>query len=194
MGFRPEEEALLEKVFDDFFKSLRIAINNSTVYFKDHPVFVSSIESLKEKICTVLEVSSPFKIGIMPLSLIVSEKTFEKQALYVDLAQHIHRRKIKTIEFLNGISSLEVNIFITKIALPSIDLIKEGGLSFALQNEGVSHIFVEELDYFSLLKAGGIAEEERKDVWAYLLNRAVKENNQKEIEEFSQRKLRELLK
>ena len=124
-------------------------------------------------------------MGVTPFSLSVLEKTFEKQTLYEDLAQYLHRRKIKAIEFKKGISVSELNIFITKISLPPIELIKEGGLSFILKSESVANVFVEELDYYSLLKAGGIVEEERKDVWVYLLNKAVNEDNQKEIDEFS---------
>jgi len=73
-----------------------------------------------------LELHSSFRIGVAPFSLSVSEKTFEKQTLYEDLAQYLHRRKLMAIEFKKGISVSELSIFITKIALPPIDLIKEG--------------------------------------------------------------------
>lgn len=132
-----------------------------------------------------MEFSSPFRIGITPVSLLVSEKIFEKRTLYEDIAQYLHRRKIKAIEFRKGVSALELNVFVTKIVLPSIDLMKEGGLSAILKSKGVANISVEELDYYVLLKAGGIADEERKDIWAYLLDKAVKDDNQVEIDEFS---------
>ncbi len=115
----------------------------------------------------------------------ISEKIFEKQTLYEDLAQYFHRRKVKAIEFRKGISISELNIFITKVSLSPLDLIKEGGIPFILKKESAAHILVEELDYYSLLKTGGLADDERKDVWAYLLNKAISENNQKDIEEFS---------
>jgi hypothetical protein len=141
---------------------------------------------LKEKTYAVFEFSSPLKVGIAPLFLSVSEKIFEKKTLYEDLAQYLHRRKIKAIEFQKGLSTLELNIFITKVTLPSIDLIKGGGLSSILKSEGVANMSVEELDYYSLLRSGGIVDDESKDVWAYLLNKAVKENNQKAVEELSE--------
>jgi len=126
-------------------------------------------------------------MGVTPFSLSVAETIFEKQTLYEDIAQYLHRRKIKVIEFRKGISVPELNIFIAKISLPPIELIKGGGLSFILKNENVANVSVEELDYYSLLKAGGIVDEECKDVWVYLLNKAVNEENQEEIEEFSER-------
>jgi hypothetical protein len=50
--------------YSDFLKSLRIAVANSSVYFKEHPVFIKSVQQLKTKIDDILTFASSIKINI----------------------------------------------------------------------------------------------------------------------------------
>ncbi|MCK9615727.1 MAG: hypothetical protein M0R48_09515, partial [Candidatus Omnitrophica bacterium] len=162
----------------NFFKSLRIALNNCSIYFKEHPLFIKSIEKLHTDTLAVLNFIDPFIIGIAPISLSVAGKFLEKEALHIELAAFLHRRKIKNIEIRKGLTASETGIFLTSLSLPVLDIFKEGGLACLLEKQGIVNIIIEELDYSSLLRGQG---QEQKDIWAYLLKRAVKEQNTIEI-------------
>ncbi|MDD4182919.1 MAG: hypothetical protein PHT53_03760, partial [Candidatus Omnitrophica bacterium] len=163
---------------DNFFKSLRITLNNCSIYFKEHPLFVKSIEKLHTDTLAVLSFLDPLALGITPNSLSVSGEYFEKESLYTDLATFLHRRKIKNIEIRRNITVSDVAIFVTSLSLPVLDIFKEGGLAYLLEKQAVTSVTIEELDYSSLLRTEG---QEQKDVWAYLLKRAVKEKNEEQI-------------
>jgi len=169
-----------EIILNDFFKSLRITLNNCSVYFKEHPLFIKSIEKLHADTLAVLNFLDPIVLGITPNSLSVADKYFEKESLYSELAAFLHRRKIKNIEIRKNITVSDVGIFVTSLSLPMLDIFKEGGLAYLLEKQGVSSVIVTELDYSSLLRAEG---QEQKDVWAYLLKRAVKEQNEAQIKD-----------
>ncbi len=167
-----------EAVLNNFLKSLRITLNNCSIYFKEHPLFKKSIEKLHTDTLAVLKITSPFVIGILPNSLSVFDKYLEKESLYAELAVFLHRRKIKNIEIKSNVSVSDVETFVTNLSLPVADIFKAGGLAYILEQQGAGGITVEELDYSSLLRGEG---EGQKDVWAYLLKRAVKEKNTVEI-------------
>ena len=167
-----------EIVLDNFFKSLRITLNNCSIYFKEHPLFAKSIEKLHTDTLAVLNLIDPLIIGVSPTSLSVAEKYLEKESLYAELAIFLHRRKIKNIEIRKNLTISETGGFVMNLSLPLIDIFKEGGLAYLLEKQGIVNITVEELDYSSLLRGEG---QEQKDVWTYLLKRAVKEQNTVEI-------------
>ncbi len=68
--------------------------------------------------------------------------------------------------------------FSTKVTLPLSDFVKLGGGGEILKKEKILHVSVEELDYKELLKGEG---EEIKDIWPYLLQEAVDENDAEKI-------------
>ena len=168
-----------EIILDNFFKSLRITFNNCSIYFKEHPLFVKSIEKLHADTLAVLSFLDPLVLGITPNSLSVFGKYFEKESLYTELATFLHRRKIKSIEIRKNITVSDMGIFVASLSLPVLDIFKEGGLAYLLEKNGVANVTVTELDYSSLLRAEG---QEQKDIWAYLLKRAVKEKNKEQID------------
>ncbi|MFA5008653.1 MAG: hypothetical protein WC546_05475 [Candidatus Omnitrophota bacterium] len=167
-----------EIVLNNFFKGLRITLNNCSIYFKEHPLFIKSIEKLHIDLLDVFNFTEPLILGVTPVSLLAAGKYWEKETLYLDLAAFLHRRKIKSIEIRKDASISELSNFVTSLSLPVLDIFKEGGLAYLLKAQGIRNIIIEELDYSSLLHGEG---QEQKDVWAYLLKRVVKEGNIIEI-------------
>ncbi|MDP2922929.1 MAG: hypothetical protein Q8O30_04325 [Candidatus Omnitrophota bacterium] len=171
-----------EEVLEDFFKSLRTSITNSSIYFKEHPVFINSVENLKDKLYSVFNFICPLMIGIAPKSLLIEGKYLEKAKLYEELAEALHNRKIKNIEIKKGITTEELVKFLTTVSLPPKDILKNGGLTNLFKKANISHIWVEELDYSELLKGeGGVY----KDLWLSLLQGALGKGDHKEIIEFA---------
>ena len=171
-----------EKALEDFFRSLKLVSKNVSVYSATHPAFIQSIEKLKKKIDALLNFLSPVKIGFTPQSLHIDGKHFEKEKIYEELAQSFHYRRIKSIEIRKGVSVEELKAFLTKVYLSLKDILKEGGLRHILDKEDISHIEVEELDYFELLKGEG---EEIKGIWPYLLQEAVEQKDNRKIIEIA---------
>lgn len=171
-----------EKALGDFFRSLKLVSKNVSVYSATHPAFLQSVEKLKKKIDALLNFLSPVKVGFTPQSLHVDGKHFEKEKIYEELAQIFHYRRIKSIEIRKGVSVEELKAFLTKVYLPLKDILKEGGLRHIFDKEDISHIEVEELDYFELLKGEG---EEIKGIWPYLLQEAVEQKDNRKIIEIA---------
>lgn len=171
-----------EEILENFLKSLRTAITNSSVYFKEHPMFISSAETLRDKIYDVFEFSNPFDIGITPKSLWVEGKYLEKNKLYVEIAEFFHLRKIKNIKIRRGLTTEELVDFLMFVALAPKEILKNGGLSVLLHTASILHVSVEELDYSELLKGEGQAY---KDIWVPLLQGALKKGSERELDNFA---------
>jgi len=166
-----------EKASKDFISSLKISFKTASVYNTEHPALKSSVENLKNKIDILFNYLSPIKISFTSHSLLLGKTSWEKEKMYVELAKLLHLRKIKSIEIIPGITLEELISLISKIHLPSKDILQQGGIRNILKHEKVSHIKVEEFDYYQLLKGEG---EEIKDIWVYLLSDALeKEDSQK---------------
>ena len=170
-----------EEALNEFLKGLRIVLNNALAYNKDHPYFRKSVEAFKQKLDALFPFLNPIKINIAPGSLFIDGRLMEKLALYVDLASMFHMRKIKTLEIRQDLSLDELIDFLSSISLPVKEILKKGGLEGILKEKD-AHIFVEGLDYSSLLQAQG---EESRDVWAYLFNQAITKDDADKIDEFA---------
>lgn len=160
-----------EQALEDFLKSLRTSLTNSSIYFKEHPVFLNSVQGLRDKIYDALKFFNPLGVGIAPRALFVEGKFYEKNSLYLDLAQYLHIRKVKNIIINDGVTADELISLLAVLAMPPRDIFKGGGLSALLATTGLPHIFIEELDYSELLKGEGQAY---KDIWMALLESALK--------------------
>lgn len=171
-----------EEALKDFFTSLKLSLRNASLYFEKHPAFIKSVREVKEKIDTLLDEMSPLKISFTSKSLLVEEKFFEDEKIYKELAQIFHLHKIKNIEIRKGLTIEELITFLTKAYLSPENIIKEGGLSQILKNEKITHLTVEELDYSQLLMDKG---EEIKEIWPYLLQEAVEQEDIKKIIKFA---------
>ena len=171
-----------EIVFADFFKSLNTALKNSSVYFKEHPVFIKSVREMKKHIDTLLDFVSPLRISFTSKSLVAEEIYFEKEKIFEELARIFHFRKIQSIQVRKGITIEELIIFLTKVNLLPEVIQEKGGINCILKEEKISHLTVEELDYSQLLTGEG---DEIENVWPYLLQDAVKQENLQKILKFA---------
>ena len=76
----------------------------------------------------------------------------------------------------------ELIIFLTRVNLLPEVIQERGGLNCILKEERISHLTVEELDYSQLLTGEG---EEVENVWQYLLQDAVEQENLQKIIKFA---------
>ena len=171
-----------EVALNDFLKGLRIALSNASAYSKDHPYFIKSIENFRHTVDTLFTFLSPIKINIAPDSLFLDGKQWQKQTLYIELANLFHLRKIKSIEFRDGLTTEELIDFLSSVALPVREILKAGGFARILRGKDNPHLSIEELDYSELLRQEG---EETKDVWAYLFKEAVEKRDFRKINEYA---------
>ncbi|MFH0858640.1 MAG: hypothetical protein V1842_03770, partial [Candidatus Omnitrophota bacterium] len=172
-----KQEALIE-----FLKGLRIAINNSQAYSRQHPYFLKSAQDFREKIDSLFNFLNPIKVSISPEALFLDGKCWDKVVFSQELAQSLHQRKIKSVEFSSGLDVNELADFLSFLSLQPKEIIKNGGLSSLLKNANSRHVCVEELDYSGFLGAQG---EETKDVWLYLFKEAVEKKDTQKIDEFA---------
>ena len=168
------------EILTDFFKILKVTIKNSSIYNQEHPAYLETLQELKQILETLLKDAKSIKMSFSPNSIFVKDAVYEKEKLYVELANIFHKRKIKTIYFKKDFSESDLKYFISKLCLPSSDLLREGGLTHTLEKGGINKISAEQLDYSLLLKGKG---EEIKNVWFYLLQEAVTDKDHGKIEE-----------
>jgi len=171
-------------VYDDLLKSLKVAINHAATYFKEHPMMTRSIDEVKSKLNRVFSFSDTFTIMVTANALVVNGVVSDaKNKLYSDLAVAFHRRKIRMIEIRKDVSANELVSFLLTVALSPQEIAKRGGLNELMPMGGDSHIILEGLDYFELLKEGGEGE---KDIWSYLIAKAAQNKKSREFTEFSE--------
>jgi hypothetical protein len=171
----------MDEILKEFLKSLKISLNNASVYFNTHPLFVNSIRDLKERLDKLFTFLNSIKIKVGPDYLWIREKKWQDDKLYQELATFFHYRKIKAVEINKGISSEELMNFIINISLPPSELFKKGTIRNILKEGNITHIRLEELDYSQLLKEG---EEEAKDMWLYLFKEAIEKKENIQVDSF----------
>jgi hypothetical protein len=172
-----------EEAINEFLKGLRIVLNNASAYPKEHPYFAKSVDTFKEKLEALLPLLNPVKIQVSPDALFIDEKFLGKTLLYVDLAAIFHRRKIKGVEFRQGVGREELFGFLAALALPLREFLRGGGIGNILDKNKRPHILIEELDYSQFLLEKG---EEAKDIWAYLFKAAVKDEDTAKIRDLAE--------
>lgn len=166
---------------NDFVNGLHMAFNNAA-YFRGHPYLIKSMQEFKQKTEAVFSFLEPVKICITPHALAIDETTWEKQDFHVRLADALHHRKIKSIEFKSGLTVEELVAFLSVLSLPPKEILKSGGIRNILDNKVCPHITAEELDYSQFLYGEG---EEVKDVWVYLLKEMVAKKDTQKISEIA---------
>ena len=57
------------EVFNEFLKSLRVALTNTSVYFKEHPLYIKAINDLKVAVDKVFPQFNPIIIGVTQRAL-----------------------------------------------------------------------------------------------------------------------------
>jgi hypothetical protein len=164
-----------EKIFEEFFRSLRITLTNAFSYSKDHPYFIKSVENFKLKLEEAQGLLSPFKIGVTDSGFMIDGENLTRTGFYDELARLLHQRKIKSIEVKTGVTQGQIVGFFSVISLSPKDIFKRGGVTALLEKQQAVNFIVEELDYSAFLQAQG---QECSDVWGYMLKQAVEENDQ----------------
>ena len=178
------------EVCQSFLKRLQVAVSNASIYFKEHPVFMKSVEDLKSKTDSFLTIVGPLKITVTANSLIFGDKELKGARSYKEFVEFLHTRKVKNIEIKEGISVDELISFAMNVNLSSKDILSQGGLAVILKKQNVAHILIGDLDYSRLLEEEG---EEYKDVWLYLLKTSLEKSDCKKIDELAN-KFEKLLK
>jgi len=172
-----KEEALIE-----FLKGLRIAINNSLAYSRQHPYFLKGSRDFKERIDVLFHFLDPIKVNVTPLSLFLDGKDYKKFSFSAELANILHQRKVKSVEFRSGLTVEEVADFLGLLSMQPKEIIKNGGLLRLLNNANTQHIRAEDLDYSLLLGAEG---EEAKDAWVSMFKDTVEKQDAQKIKELA---------
>lgn len=170
--------------YDNFLKSLKAALTNITVYFKEHPIFVKAVEDLKLEIDKIFSTDGFLKIGITADSLQFNNQPLKENRLYQDTAKFFHLRKIKNIEIEKEVRVGELTNFLIEASLSPRDILARGGLNNILKKGNISHIRIKDLDYSGFLEGEG---KENVDIWLYLLDESLTEDNSERLEELAGR-------
>ncbi len=168
-----------EKILEDFFRSLKVALTNAFSYSKNHPYFIKSVENFKVKLEATLAVLNPLKIGVTSIGIVVDGKNLAKTGFSDELARLLHQRKIKNVEIRSGMGLQELIQFLSAISLSQKDIFKSGGINAILKDQQLAHFTIEELDYSAFLQGQG---QECADIWGYILKEAAHSNDPSKLE------------
>jgi hypothetical protein len=169
-----------ETALHELFMTMKVSLKNAAMYNQDHPAFQKAVSEVKERIDSLFEHMSPLEISFSPHALLIDNEFWDEEKMYQELGRTFHFRKVKKIKVSRGVTLNELMVFMSHISLTPRDIFKKGGIEVILQDENITHITVEELDYSQLLKGEG---EEVKDVWSYLLQEAVEQKDREKLME-----------
>lgn len=172
-----------DNAFKTLFASFKVALKNASFYQVEHPAFIASVEDLKKKIDSLLDIVSPIKIGFTPNSIFFDNTYWEEERTFKEIAKAFHFRKVKSLEISKGLTLQELVGFISIFQRPPTDIYREGGLQKMLADGNILHLSVDELDYSQLLLGEG---EEVKDVWAYLLDDAIEKQDDQRLDQVAE--------
>lgn len=170
------------QLIEDFFRCLKISLNNAFSYSKEHPYFIKSVQNLKSKLEQVFDVLNPFKIGVTNSGIIIDGENLTKIGFYDELARLLHQRKVKSIEIRSGVNLQELIQFLSLISLPQKEIFKAGGINVILKNKQLPHFEIEELDYSMFLQGEG---RECTDLWGYMLKEAAHSSDATKLEQLA---------
>lgn len=173
-----------EQALEDFLNSLKTALNNASVYFLEHPIFVKSAQDLQAKINSLLTLKSQIIIGFSPSGLYAQAKMLAKSRLHTELASFFHSRKIESLEIKNSVPYQDLVCFLTEISLPPKDIFKSGGIKNILIQKNISSFSIKALDYSSLLGSEG---REAEDIWKTVFSPGLKQKTPLEMDAFTDR-------
>jgi len=163
-----------EETTDEFLRAFKVCLNTAALYSKDHPYFLKSVQEFLVKTQKILELSDSVSISATASELLLDGKACVKNPNCSELAEIIHKRKIKSFQIKKGVSLQELINLVGNISLRPKELFGLGGIAKMLNSADNPNIAIEELDYSELLKNEG---EEAREIWAYLLQRAVETND-----------------
>lgn len=159
-----------------FFDNLKKTLNISSLYSKEHPLFLKAVKDFKNIVDHTLNFINPIQINIA-IDFFLFDQTKFSDPAHAELAKRMHLRKIKRINIKQGITFEELTFFLNRISIPLKDFIKNGGIAHI--KEKMTHLFIEEIDYWELLRTEG--GENYKDIWVYLLSEVINTNDNVKI-------------
>lgn len=169
-----------ENALHELFMTMKVSLKNAAMYNQEHPAFKKAVTDVKERIDVLFEHMNPIEISFSPYAVLVENKFWDEEKMYKELGRTFHFRKVKKLKVSRGVTFPELMVFMSHISLTPRDIFKKGGIEVILQDQNISHITVEELDYSQLLQGEG---EEVKDVWSYLLQEAVEQEDKEKLME-----------
>tara|TARA_B100000315_G_C14566897_1_gene583406 strand:- start:64 stop:2004 length:1941 start_codon:yes stop_codon:yes gene_type:complete len=171
-----------EAIYDDFLKSLRVALTNTSVYFKEHPLFLKAIGELKANTDKLLVISDKILIGITKEAILIGEDQVKDSNLTKNLADFFHLRKIKSLEIKKNVTVEDLIVCLSSVNISPSKIAIQGGVANIIKKVGVLNIVISDLDYSQLLQADGT---EYKDMWMFLLGDSLKSDNSNRIKELA---------
>ncbi len=155
-------------LFDSLIRGLSTAIKNSSLYAIDHPVFIQSINDLKESIDNWFSGDNSLVIGVAQDNLLLNDSYVrEENEMYEELSGYLHRRGVMVLTLMSGITIGELSGFVTVIKEDAKGLRDAGGILKVLSE--TKNLKIKALDYTNLLgRAGSEVSDEDQDVWKSL--------------------------
>ena len=74
-------------IYFEFFKSFRVALTNTSVYFNGHPLYAKAVDGCKKNLDKILLQLNPFIIGITGHTLVLADEYLEDQELIKNIAE-----------------------------------------------------------------------------------------------------------
>lgn len=164
----------------DFLKVFRLAVRQAALYPEDHPAQIAFLLELKEKIELLLTNRDSIKIGITPRALKLEAGPILSDPFSHEMAKFLHSRRIQALELSKGVTVEELRALIKSLAKSGRESDATREIKLTLNDKDRPHVKVQWLDYTPLLQAEG--GEEIEDVWAYLLEQALRGRERKEVQ------------
>jgi len=174
---------------DEFLKSLNFSFKQASMYFSGHPAFLKSVDMLVEKLKALSAYRENIHIGVSPEVLVVDGKVFDPRSITGrELAEYLHKRRIKSVEFSAKVESEDLSRFIEQTAR-SLEGLKQGKSVRELVSN-VEGARIEEIDYSSLLAEGG---SHPKEIWEFLLAKGARRKGDRDKIEYISKNIQGVL-
>jgi len=154
--------------FDFVVTSLSTAIKNSALYSASHPVFDSSIRNFKTSLDNWFQNEGNLEIGTGEKNLLLNGSYVrEKNVVYAEVSEFLHRRGVLALVIENDISIEELIDFVTAVKEDDRRIREKGGILKSMKP--CPNLKIKEVDYSALLgSATEEVTEEEQDVWKSL--------------------------
>lgn len=157
-----------ELIIKEFLDNLKKTLNITSLYTKEHPSFLKAVEDFKKNVEDTISFIDCIRISVAVDHLLFDQIKYS-EPVHAELAKKMHLHKIKRIEIRRGITFEELTLLLNTISMPIKDFIKSG--SIANIGTKTAHVWIEEIDYYELLRSEGA--QNYKDIWVYLLTEAL---------------------
>jgi len=159
--------------------ALNIARHHIATYPPEHPVIATSLDKFLNYLGELLEFREELTIGVARDTLLIGAGILErKNAVYRDLAEKLFAADVAALTLHRALSAGELQTFLGALARKPEELRAAGGISSLLQDAGVRHLRIRELDYspfvateVAAFSGPAAGEEEQSDlVWVSFID------------------------